>query len=160
MTLPQITPFLGRIFTSLSPIPYLFPPGPHSRSYICTQMYSVNTTSSSCRTIHTHTLPAPCAQNPPLSYHTYSARPLYRELHKHGVAMSAKSFAMGFRIEHPQSLIDTIQYGEQDASGQSIGSKQVSGIGGINNAASFRVHMTRIIKQCMILLILASKILN
>ena len=29
--------------------------------------------------------------------------------------MSAKEFAMGFRIEHPQSLIDELQYGAEAA---------------------------------------------
>ncbi len=32
----------------------------------------------------------------------HSARPLYRVLQREGVAMTAKPFAMGFRIEHPQ----------------------------------------------------------
>ncbi|GAX77266.1 hypothetical protein CEUSTIGMA_g4712.t1 [Chlamydomonas eustigma] len=47
----------------------------------------------------------------------HSARSLYKMLHQRGVAITAKSFAMGFRIEHPQSLIDTIRYGAEDAAG-------------------------------------------
>lgn len=47
----------------------------------------------------------------------HSARPLYEVLHRHGVALTAKSFAMGFRVEHPQALIDSMQYGETDAAG-------------------------------------------
>ncbi len=41
----------------------------------------------------------------------HSARPLYTALHHHGVALVPKGFAVGARIEHPQPLIDRIQYG-------------------------------------------------
>jgi uncharacterized FAD-dependent dehydrogenase len=41
----------------------------------------------------------------------HSARDTYRMLHRAGVAMEPKPFAMGLRIEHPQRLIDRIQYG-------------------------------------------------
>lgn len=40
----------------------------------------------------------------------HSARDIYYLLHEHHIALEAKPFAMGFRIEHPQSLINTIQY--------------------------------------------------
>lgn len=46
----------------------------------------------------------------------HSARDVYLHLREHDVAMTAKPYSMGFRIEHPQALIDTIQYGERDAS--------------------------------------------
>jgi len=42
----------------------------------------------------------------------HSARDVYYELHKSGVELEAKGFAVGFRIEHPQSLINEIQYGK------------------------------------------------
>jgi len=41
-----------------------------------------------------------------------SARDLYERFHEQGYAMEAKPFAIGFRAEHPQKLIDRIQYGE------------------------------------------------
>lgn len=41
----------------------------------------------------------------------HSARDTYRMLYEHGVAMEAKPFAMGVRIEHPQEFIDRAQYG-------------------------------------------------
>lgn len=41
----------------------------------------------------------------------HSARDVYTMLHRHGVALEAKAFAAGVRIEHPQALIDRIQYG-------------------------------------------------
>ncbi len=41
----------------------------------------------------------------------HSARDVYRMLHAQGVRLEAKPLAMGVRIEHPQPLIDEIQYG-------------------------------------------------
>lgn len=41
----------------------------------------------------------------------HSARDTYQMLQERGVAMEAKAFAVGFRVEHPQSLIDMDQYG-------------------------------------------------
>ncbi|NWF49213.1 MAG: FAD-dependent monooxygenase [Ignavibacteriaceae bacterium] len=40
----------------------------------------------------------------------HSARDIYYLLHKKNILLESKPFAMGFRIEHPQSLIDEIQY--------------------------------------------------
>lgn len=41
----------------------------------------------------------------------HSARDTFEMLHSRGVYMEAKPFSMGFRIEHPQSLIDECRYG-------------------------------------------------
>lgn len=41
----------------------------------------------------------------------HSARDTYQMLQNRGIAMEAKSFAVGFRVEHPQRLIDNDQYG-------------------------------------------------
>jgi hypothetical protein len=41
----------------------------------------------------------------------HSARDTFEMLHRHGVAMRQKPFAMGVRVEHPQELIDRCQYG-------------------------------------------------
>ena len=41
----------------------------------------------------------------------HSAADVYRMLHAQGIQLEAKPFAMGVRIEHPQSLINRIQYG-------------------------------------------------
>ena len=41
----------------------------------------------------------------------HSARDVYEFLHADGVAIEAKPFALGVRIEHPQPLINQIQYG-------------------------------------------------
>ena len=40
----------------------------------------------------------------------HSARDIYELLHARGVRVETKPFAMGVRIEHPQALIDSIQY--------------------------------------------------
>ena len=40
----------------------------------------------------------------------HSARDIYEICLKRGVDMESKAFAMGVRVEHPQDLIDTIQY--------------------------------------------------
>ncbi|KAL7447388.1 hypothetical protein ACHAXM_010598 [Skeletonema potamos] len=42
----------------------------------------------------------------------HSARDVYEELYKAGVELEPKGFAVGFRIEHPQRLINEIQYGK------------------------------------------------
>jgi len=40
----------------------------------------------------------------------HSARDVYALLRRHGLALEPKPFAMGVRVEHPQALIDRIQY--------------------------------------------------
>ena len=42
----------------------------------------------------------------------HSARDTFAMLHRCGVYMEAKPFSIGFRIEHPQSLIDTCRFGK------------------------------------------------
>jgi hypothetical protein len=47
----------------------------------------------------------------------HSARDIYYLLHRKNIALKSKSFAMGVRVEHPQEIIDSIQYhckGERD----------------------------------------------
>ena len=44
----------------------------------------------------------------------HSARDTFEMLHEKGIPMESKPFAMGVRIEHPQSLINTSQYGRND----------------------------------------------
>jgi uncharacterized FAD-dependent dehydrogenase len=40
----------------------------------------------------------------------HSSRDIYELLHKKDILLKAKSFAMGVRVEHPQEIIDQIQY--------------------------------------------------
>jgi len=42
----------------------------------------------------------------------HSARDTFEMIHKRGIFMEAKPFSVGFRIEHPQSLIDRARYGK------------------------------------------------
>ena len=43
----------------------------------------------------------------------HSARDIFLLLHQNKIEIEAKGFALGVRIEHPQELINTIQYGRQ-----------------------------------------------
>ncbi|WP_232023995.1 NAD(P)/FAD-dependent oxidoreductase [Sulfurivermis fontis] len=43
----------------------------------------------------------------------HSARDTFRMLHRRGVYIEAKPFSIGFRIEHPQSMIDRCRFGPQ-----------------------------------------------
>ncbi len=45
----------------------------------------------------------------------HSARDSYEELYAAGLHMEAKDFAMGFRVQHPQTMIDADLYGAVDA---------------------------------------------
>ncbi|MEM8908448.1 MAG: FAD-dependent protein, partial [Bacteroidota bacterium] len=47
----------------------------------------------------------------------HSARDIYRLLHHKGLQLVAKPFALGVRVEHPQRLIDQIQYGQSPREG-------------------------------------------
>ena len=40
----------------------------------------------------------------------HSARDIYKVLDSKGVEVESKQFAMGVRVEHPQALIDDLQY--------------------------------------------------
>ena len=42
----------------------------------------------------------------------HSARDTFAMLYDHGVAMQAKPFSIGFRVEHPQGLIDRARWGK------------------------------------------------
>ena len=42
----------------------------------------------------------------------HSARDTFKMCHEQNIPMEAKSFAVGFRVEHPQNLINVQQYGE------------------------------------------------
>ncbi|WOD40073.1 NAD(P)/FAD-dependent oxidoreductase [Nodosilinea sp. E11] len=43
----------------------------------------------------------------------HSARDTFQMLHERGVYLEAKPFSIGFRVEHPQSLIDRCRLGDQ-----------------------------------------------
>ncbi len=47
----------------------------------------------------------------------HSAHDIYRSLHKDGFQLEAKEVAVGVRLEHPQKLIDQIQYHSEEGRG-------------------------------------------
>ena len=44
----------------------------------------------------------------------HSARDTFQTLHRIRIPMEAKNFAVGFRVEHPQTMINNVLYGKQD----------------------------------------------
>lgn len=56
----------------------------------------------------------------------HSARDTFRLLHRRGVELEAKGIAMGVRLEHPQRLIDRIQYHSPDGRGQFLPAAEYS----------------------------------
>jgi len=46
----------------------------------------------------------------------HSARDVFKLLHQKEILIEAKPFALGVRVEHPQALIDEIQYGQKERS--------------------------------------------
>ncbi len=55
-----------------------------------------------------------------------AARDTFRTLDARGIAMEAKSLAMGVRLEHPQSLIDQIQYHNPKGRGEYLPAAEYS----------------------------------
>ena len=56
----------------------------------------------------------------------HSARDFIKNLHSQGVKMEAKGLAMGVRLEHPQKLIDSIQYHRPDGRGKYLPAAEYS----------------------------------
>ena len=57
----------------------------------------------------------------------HSARDIFRILHQNNIEIIAKGFALGVRIEHPQELINDIQYGKGNHHG-SLASMEAVGL--------------------------------
>ena len=56
----------------------------------------------------------------------HSARDVYRLLQHKEVAIEAKGIAVGVRLEHPQALIDQLQYHSKDGSGEYLPAAEYS----------------------------------
>lgn len=56
----------------------------------------------------------------------HSARDVYEFLHTQGVDIQAKGLAMGVRLEHPQHLIDTLQYHSREGRGKYLPAAEYS----------------------------------
>ncbi|WP_163708309.1 NAD(P)/FAD-dependent oxidoreductase [Mangrovibacterium lignilyticum] len=70
----------------------------------------------------------------------HSARDIYEMLYRNGVNLEAKTFAMGVRIEHPQALIDTIQY-HQDNRGPYLPAATYSFVEQVNDRGVYSFCM-------------------
>ena len=56
----------------------------------------------------------------------HSSRSIYKILNREKVLLEAKGFAMGVRVEHPQMLIDQIQYHSKDGRGEFLPAAEYS----------------------------------
>ncbi len=56
----------------------------------------------------------------------HSARDIYRMLHRQHILIEAKGLAIGSRLEHPQSLIDQIQYHSKEGRGKYLPAAEYS----------------------------------
>lgn len=56
----------------------------------------------------------------------HSARDVYRFLHAGGVRIDPKGLAMGVRLEHPQKLIDSLQYHNREGRGKYLPAAEYS----------------------------------
>jgi len=56
----------------------------------------------------------------------HSARDVYMMLHKHGIEIEPKGIAVGVRLEHPQALIDKIQYHTPEGRGKYLPAAEYS----------------------------------
>ena len=61
----------------------------------------------------------------------HSARDTFQMLHGRGVYMEAKPFSLGFRMEHPQGLIDRSRFGR-------FGRTQAARRGGLQGCSSLQ----------------------
>lgn len=56
----------------------------------------------------------------------HSARDVYRYLHDRQIPIEAKGIAVGVRLEHPQMLIDQIQYHRKEGRGNYLPAAEYS----------------------------------
>lgn len=67
-----------------------------------------------------------CFYGPVVLATGHSARDVYRMLHQQGIGLEAKGLAMGVRLEHPQHLIDTLQYHSPQGRGEYLPAAEYS----------------------------------
>lgn len=71
----------------------------------------------------------------------HSARDIYQLLHQNKILMEPKGFAMGVRVEHPQELIDQIQYHSPKGRGDYLPAAEYS--------LSAQIHSRGVYSFCM-----------
>lgn len=71
----------------------------------------------------------------------HSARDVYRYLHQEDIAMEAKGIAVGVRLEHPQELIDQIQYHRKEGRGDYLPAAEYSFVSQMNERGVYSFCM-------------------
>lgn len=71
----------------------------------------------------------------------HSARDIYRMLDRQGVAMTPKGIAVGVRLEHPQQLIDRIQYHSPEGRGKYLPAAEYSMLTRVDGRAVYSFCM-------------------
>lgn len=71
----------------------------------------------------------------------HSARDVYRLLHRRSIRQEAKSLAMGVRLEHPQQLIDRIQYHNPKGRGEFLPAAEYSLVNQVRNRGVYSFCM-------------------
>lgn len=71
----------------------------------------------------------------------HSARDVYRFLHDSGVTVEAKGLAVGVRLEHPQHLIDCIQYHSKNGRGKYLPAAEYAMLTRIDNRGVYSFCM-------------------
>ncbi len=71
----------------------------------------------------------------------HSARDVYRMLYNKGIDIEPKGLAIGVRLEHPQKLIDSIQYHSQDGRGKYLPTAEYSMLTRIDGRAVYSFCM-------------------
>ncbi len=71
----------------------------------------------------------------------HSARDVYRKFNERGIILEAKNFAVGVRLEHPQHLIDCIQYHTKEGKGKYLPPAEYSFVGQFENRGVYSFCM-------------------
>lgn len=89
-----------------------------------TRMESLLVENHTVKGIRTHT--GKTFDGPVILATGHSARDVYRWLYQNGIALEAKGLAIGVRLEHPQELIDQIQYHNRNGRGKYLPAAEYS----------------------------------
>lgn len=71
----------------------------------------------------------------------HSARDVYHLLHDRGIALEAKGIAVGVRLEHPQKLVDSIQYHSPQGRGKYLPAAEYSMLTRVDDRAVYSFCM-------------------
>lgn len=71
----------------------------------------------------------------------HSARDVYRSLHNSGITLEPKGLAIGVRLEHPQELIDKLQYHSPEGRGKYLPSAEYSMLTRVDDRAVYSFCM-------------------